>query len=862
MSGAFAGPKLEQTTKLQCAHCGLQTGTDDPAAWGYMQGSSTKRGDSSKRGSSEGVNRDGVADSAPLVFCCHGCMGAYALIHGLGLEDFYSLRNLSERTPHPVRSVRSSEVLRDLREAGVQVETFSDGLCKVRLGVDGLHCAACSWLIESVQPSIDGLRSARVRWSDASVELIYDPTKTEPIHVADQLSQLGYALRPWTPNTQEDAEQIAMQREHWKGIAIAFFLAANAMWIGISLYAGEATGMTAAHAAFLRWTGAILGLLSAAFPGRIFFKSAWHSLKTRVPHVDLPVAIGLFVGTIGSFVGAATDSSDVYFDSLASLVLLLRVGRYIQYRAQYRSGLSIAKLLRFQDMDAVRVSEDGAEITVPAYRLQRGDLVRVLAGEKVPADGVVERGESYLQTAFLTGESRPQSVAVGGHVVGGTLNLRSPLWVRVQAAAEESRLGQLNELIRKASADRTPLIQLADRVGGVFVWVVLAIALFTAFSWWWLRGWQIALEHTIALLTIACPCALALAAPLVITVALGRAAREGIWIRDGNSLERLAKPGTMWFDKTGTLTTGDLRVIHWDGPEWVLPSIFAIESQSDHPVARALCAYVQPLVNWEIRGEVEATQVEQIYGLGIQGQVSSHHGTHRVVLRGDRSDDAGDSKSTTAYSAQDYSAQMRVHAEVDGESVGTFVLGDALRPSAAETLVKLQQRGWQLGLLSGDSAERVQSFAEMMRRKGVQWREVAGGVSPEEKLKRIAAPDVGTRVMVGDGINDAAALAIADVGIAVRGPSEMSLRNAPIYIGDDPLTSLLRLTDASKRAVRGIYRCFAASLIYNAITISLAASGLIHPLLAAIFMPISGITVLVMAWSAKTFPSVKGHSAP
>jgi Cu2+-exporting ATPase len=420
-------------------------------------------------------------------------------------------------------------------------------------------------------------------------------------------------------------------------------------------------------------------------------------------------------------------------------------------------------------------------------------------------------------------------------------------------------MGQLNELIRQASADRTPLIQLADRVGGVFVWVVLAIALGTAISWWMISGWQIALEHTIALLTIACPCALALAAPLVITVALGRAAREGIWIRDGNSLERLANPGTIWFDKTGTLTTGDLRVIGWQGPKWVLPGVFAIESQSDHPVARALCAYLQPLVARESQIAVSASQVEQIYGLGVQGIVSGDERTNRFVLRGDRCELSNASESKTVGTGGEdavgeYSAQMRVQVEVDGEPVGAFVLGDALRTGVVETLVKLQRMGWEVGLLSGDSVDRVHAFAELMRRKGVNWREVAGGVSPEEKLQRIARPDARLRVMVGDGVNDAAALASADVGIAVRGPSEISLRNAPIYIGEDPLGSLLRLIDASKRTVWGIYRCFAASLIYNMITISLAASGLIHPLLAAVFMPISGITVLIMAWSAKTFP--------
>lgn len=276
--------------KLRCAHCGLESTVVQSDIWALQDPSS-----------------EASTDPTRKFFCCRGCMGAYSLIHQLGLENFYSLRSLSTQETQPVRKTRASEILRDLDASGVAVETLSDGTCRVRLGVDGLHCAACSWLIESLPPSIPGLKSAQVRLSDASLELLYDPSRTDPYRVAENLAKFGYGLGPLNQEDIDERSDRRMRAEHWFWIAIAFFLASNAMWIGISLYAGESTGMAKEHARFLRWIGALLGLLSAVFPGRIFFRSAWQSIKYRVPHVDVPVALGLLVGTIGSIIARRLD---------------------------------------------------------------------------------------------------------------------------------------------------------------------------------------------------------------------------------------------------------------------------------------------------------------------------------------------------------------------------------------------------------------------------------------------------------------------------------------------------------------------------------------------------------------------------
>lgn len=831
-SSGKATPLAKPSSCVPCAHCGLETPLGDPAT---VTCSPPTVGSEPHKAEATAVQ--------PLVFCCRGCMGAYAMIHDLGLEDFYALRRGDAADPHPVRGVRRADVLADLEAAGVPVERWEDGLCRVRLAVDGLHCAACTWLIESMQPSMPGVKSARVRLSDSTIELLYDPERTAPMQIAERLGKLGYALGPIDRHEVDETADAMLQREHWIGMAVAFFLAANAMWIGISLYAGESSGIAPEHECFLRWMGALLGLLSAVFPGRIFFRSAWASIRAGVPHVDVPVAIGLAVGTLGSIVGAAVGRGHVYFDSLASLVLLLRVGRYIQFRAQYRTGLSIGQLLRMQSVIAQRIEPDGGRLSVPSYRLREKDLVEVLPGQIVPADGVVVEGRSALQNAFITGESLPSPIQAGGSVVGGSLNLQSPITVRVTAAGDASRMGRLAEMVRHATAQRTPLIDRANRVGGIFVWVVLGLSVLTFAYWRWSSGWEPAIEHTVALLTIACPCALALAAPLVITVALGRAARQKIWIRDGGCLEHLATPGMLWFDKTGTLTYGDLRVIEWSGDDACLVDVFAIEQQSDHPAARAIVAYIQEL-HPEVREKsIAATRVEQRYGSGIGGVVSG-----REVSLGL---EVGQEDSTHA------SPHQSIGVCIDGVKVGRFLLGDQSRHDAAEALLALQSRGWKLGILSGDRQSVVDAVAEPLRAQGIVLQAAMGDCSPEEKLEVIQRnkSEHPVTVMVGDGINDAAALAAADVGIAIRGVGETCLRNAPIYIPSHQLRSIVRLMDASRNTVSGIYRCFAASLLYNTITISLAVSGWIHPLIAALFMPLSGLTVLTMALTAKTFPS-------
>jgi P-type Cu2+ transporter len=797
------------------------------------------------------------------VFCCHGCQGAYSLIHQMGLDDYYALRDasfdstLAASGPEFLGSESAHaaiDSLNDLDAAGVAVHKTAEGLCEVRLGVEGLHCAACTWLIERIQPSIVGVHAAQVRMNDRSIRLVYDSQVTSPAQVAKQLARLGYLLLPMTDDEAVKSSFLREQQDHWVAIAIAAFLAANAMWIGIALYAGEATGMAPIHTFFLKWIGTSLGVLAAVFPGRVFFRSAVHAIRSRTAHVDIPVALALGIGTLGSIWGSATGRGHIYFDSLASLVLLLRIGRYIQFRSQYQTSLSLSKLFRWRQTLAQRVESDGTIKTVSTSRLAKNDIVLIQPGQTLPADGFVVDGHSHLNVSWLTGESQPKSISVGDQVIGGTMNIESPIRVCVTESGKESRIGQLEEVISNAAGKRTPLVRDADKIGRWFVVLVLLLAIITWLAWLLRADLETATLHTVALLTIACPCAIALAAPLVITVTIGRAARNQIWIRDGECVERLAKPGIVWFDKTGTLTTGKMRVDAWDGSKRSLEYAAAIESKVHHPLAGAVIEHLRS-VDDATDHTVDSFRVWE--GLGVSGRIEGCEilvGSERLLR--EQSIVIEDSWCIQQ-AAILTDGRTPVWVAIDGRIEGMGAIGDYLRPDAIETLRQLQSRGWKLGMLSGDRQAVIDYWESNLARAGIRFYQCWGDCTPEQKVSKVQShPNAqsGCVVFVGDGINDAAALAVADVGIAVRGSSDIGLRAAPVYIGDNRLASIERLFRASQASVRTIQRCFAMSIVYNTLTISMAMLGWIHPLIAAIFMPISGVTVLALAIAGRSFP--------
>ncbi len=473
-----------------------------------------------------------------------------------------------------------------------------------------------------------------------------------------------------------------------------------------------------------------------------------------------------------------------------------------------------------------------------------GSIVELRAGDSVPADGVVVEGTSTLDLSLLTGESRPVAVAARRPVHAGTVNLSGRLLVEVRSTGEDTRVGRLLRLVEEHAARRAPVVRLADRISAWFVVAVLGLALATLLIWLRLDPAH-AVDHAVALLIVSCPCALGLATPLAVAAAVGRAARRGILIKGGDVLEELARTGLMFLDKTGTLTEGRMALVGWHGD----PAVEAPGGGGREPLLpphrqRALRRH-RPAINHlgHRRGEPPRPRHDRGRRNGRTVMVGSPaFAAERGV--GSRPDAAGRSIDDAARDGL-----TPVVVCVDSEVVAIAALGDPLRSDARAAVGKIRELGWDLEVLSGDHRATVRAAADQL---GVD--RYRGEVNPELKAELVRdAAGQGRVVMVGDGVNDAAALAAATVGIGVHGGAEAALTAADVFLARPGLSPVVELLEGSRRTLAVIRRNLIFSLLYNLVAVSLAMAGLMHPLLAAVLMPLSSITVVISSYRAKTF---------
>ena len=776
-----------------------------------------------------------------LPFCCEGCRTVWHALHDNGLERYYALREAG--AAGPARSTgRSYAELDDTGFLSRSCRPAPGGLLVTQLYLEGVSCAACVWVVERLPQLLPGVAEMRLDLPRSRATVAWDPSAVRLSRVASLLDSFGYPAHPFRG---ADAERVRRREDRalLMRIGLAGAAAANVMAIAFALYGGILHGMEPEFQRLFRWASLVITTPSLLWGGSVFFRGAWRVVRSGRLHMDLPISIGLAAGFLHGAVNTLRGRGEVYFDSVATLTFLLLVGRYLQRRQQRAAG-DATELLASLAPSTARLVEGEEARDVPLESLLPGMLVEVRAGDVVPADGVVLEGVSTLDLSLLSGESRPVEIACGDAVHAGTLNLGSRLIVRVETTGEGTRVGRLLSLVEEHARRRAPIVQLADRISGAFVAAVLVLAAVTAWIWMG-RDPGAAFDHTIALLVVTCPCALGLATPLALSVAIGQAARAGILVKGADVLEKLAGPGHMWLDKTGTLTEGRVALLRWVGDEAARGLTAAVEAHSSHPVARAL---TEGLGGAPHLGPLE---VAETLGGGMEGRI----GRQRVVVGSPPFVAARGAVvptwAVTLVDAWAGDALTPVLVAVDGAVVAAAALGDPLREDARASLARIRRMGWTIGILSGDDARVVRSVASAV---GVDAAAAHGRTSPEEKLAVVERGVAhGPVVMVGDGVNDAAALAAAGVGIGMHGGAEAALTAADVSITRPGTRALVDLLEGAARSMRVVRRNLVISLVYNVVGVALAMSGLINPLVAAILMPLSSITVIASSYRARMF---------
>lgn len=757
-------------------------------------------------------------------FCCPGCETVHAILKGAGLTDYYRINARGGTRPGTVRSASASFAYLD----DPRVRSLHEDGGAARFYLEGVHCAACVWLVEKLPRLAEGVAAVRLDLgtSIATVRLKQGGSYAE---AAVQLQRLGY--RPHAVRVSEEND--CRERENrmlLMRLGIAAACAGNIMLLAVALYAG-ADGVMARE---FRWVSFGLSLPVMLFSAVPFYRSSLSALRARELSIDIPVALGLLVSFSVSVANLLLGNDRIYFDSLTTLVFLLLSSRYLLRRVQ-RSALSASSLAHHL-MPALAARLDhgsgGKTHQVSVEDLRAQDLVEVLPGECVPCDGEVVSGSSAVNSSLLTGESRSEPVSAGSAVFAGTMNLQGPLTVRVSVSGSESRVGRIFQSMEESLRSRAPLVAFSDRVSRGFIAATLALLPIVLVLGARSGGWEPALDRALALSLVMCPCAFALAAPLAFAVTLGRCARAGILVKGADALERLSRVRVAYFDKTGTLTQGQFSVLAWESAlseEETARVITALESRSRHPIGQALACFFERIAP----GALPVVEgLKEVLGEGVSGTIGGKRYRLGASPAEARSPDPGAIESET-----------RVSLWLDDTVIATVRLGDPLRDDALAMAESLRALDVSPAVLSGDSGPVVSHLA---RGLGICPSRVFAQASPERKKQVIDQAGKGA-LMVGDGANDSVSLASAYVSVAVQGGLEASIRAADVYLSRPGLDQLPRLIIAARETMKVVKRCFAVSLVYNAVAATAAVLGMITPLFAAILMPISAFAVIASA---------------
>ncbi|WP_313297225.1 heavy metal translocating P-type ATPase [Pseudomonas sp.] len=792
-----------------------------------------------------GSHFSAVVLGQPRALCCPGCQAVAESIVASGLEHYYQHRSQSSTNPEALpKQLRDELALYDRHDVQQRFVRHADALAEVTLLVEGISCAACGWLIEKHLRNLPGVAEACLNLSNHRLRLKWDDQQVPLSQLLDELRQIGYVAHPYQPD--QATEQLAKEnRSALRRLGVAGLLWFQAMMATMATWPEFNIDLSPQLHTILRWVALFLTIPIVFYSCTPFFKGAARDLRTRHLTMDVSVSLAIALAFAAGIWTAVTGSGELYFDTVGMFALFLLSGRYLERRARERTAAATAQLVNLLPASCLRLDSHGQTERILLSELQRGDIVQVLPGAVIPADGRVVEGRSSVDESLLTGEYLPQPRQRGERVTGGTLNVESTLNVSVEAMGPDSRLSAIVRLLERAQTEKPRLAQIADRASQWFLLFSLLAAVAIGL-WWWHLDPARAFWIVLAMLVATCPCALSLATPTALTAATGTLHKLGLLVTRGHVLEGLDQIDTVVFDKTGTLTEGrlTLRSIR---PLATLPAdrclalAAALEQRSEHPIARAFG-----------RTAAQAGQVQNVPGLGLQGEVEGQslrigQATFVCALSG-----------AAAPAAPEPRGQWLLLGDADGP-LAWFGLDDRLRDDAPALLAACQARGWRTLLLSGDSSPMVTEVAVQL---GID--QAIGGLRPDDKLEHLRTlQSSGCKVlMLGDGVNDVPVLAAADISIAMGSATDLAKTCADAVLLSNRLQALIQAFVLARRTRRTIHQNLLWATLYNGLMLPFAALGWVTPVWAAIGMSVSSLIVVLNALRLTRLPKAASTRLP
>jgi len=757
-----------------------------------------------------------------LFFCCNGCAEVYSIIIDGGMDEYYAKRVSENKTFDPL--------FYDFDESCLTEHIKNDKNQSIKLQIDGIHCQSCVWLLGKILEKTPGVRRFSFAAMSGALQVEWDNEIITLPSLVRIFYQMGYPAMPYTLSGYHAA--LKKQRgDLLIRFGTAAFLSMNIMAISLALYVGYFEELGKESTLIFSWMGCLLTTPVLFGCGAPIFKQAWNNIKKRIISMDVLIVSGAICAYTASVYGTLTGG-EVYYDTSAMIITLVLLGRLIEANAKNKGSNTIARYLTYQAQKTIRI-RDGKKEAIHPKQIQTGDLIEVTAGETIPSDGVIISGKVEVSQAVITGEPMPVLVTTGDEITGGTVVENGSIVFRATDVGEKSFLGKLIKVTEQAQNSRTEIQRIADSITNRFVPLVgfLTIATFT----FRLIGGDGLIQATfvaISVILIACPCALGLATPLAFSLAVGSAARRGIIIKESSVLEQINNISNVFFDKTGTLTHGKPCVTQVVINERsIIPYLINLEKYSKHPIAKAIVSYAHDTLDMDV------INFENLPGHGVRGIVGGAHvaaGTPKFLL------EHGFADTDNILSQYENSNETIIFVGFEKEVAGFVTLQDVVRAESKDIVHWLKSHSIHVHMLTGDGEHAAACIAKKV---GID--RVYSRCLPEQKLEHIKLTRKNGRVMmVGDGANDAPALAVSDIGVAMGDGVSMAIENSHVTLLRNSIDDIPWLFEMSRKTLSIIKQNLFWAFVYNAVGIPLAMAGTLTPIYSALAMVASSLCVV------------------